>query len=86
MKLEDLSPELREEALACETPEQILALARKVGRDLSDDELDAIAGGEEKWHKIECPRCHSLDVEEHTSLVGNLFYECPSCGLKWAYD
>ena len=86
MKLEGLSPELREEVLACETPEEILALARKVGHDLSDDELEAIAGGDDKWEMIGCPRCDSWDCEKRTSLVGNTFYVCLSCGNRWTYD
>ena len=86
MNYEDLSPELREEALKCKTPEEILALAKKVGRELSSDELDAIAGGEEKWQRYQCPRCLGHDVEERTSIIGNVFYECLSCGHKWTYD
>lgn len=45
MNLEDLSPEMREEVRKCKTPEEILSLAKKVGRKLSEDELEAISGG-----------------------------------------
>ena len=41
----DISPELREKAKACKTPEELLALAKKEGYKLSDEEMQAIAGG-----------------------------------------
>ena len=41
----DLSPELREKAMACKTPEEMLALAKKEGYKLSDTEMEAISGG-----------------------------------------
>jgi len=48
MNLEDLSPELQEKVKACTTPEELLALAKEQGHELSEEELDAIAGGR-KW-------------------------------------
>jgi hypothetical protein len=43
----DLSPELREKAKACKTPEEMLALAKKEGYKLSDAEMEAVSGG--RW-------------------------------------
>lgn len=55
MKFEDLSPEMQEKARACTTPEEILALARKEGYDLSEEELSAVSGGV-SWDCIsDCP-------------------------------
>ena len=56
MNFEDLTPEQREKAKSCETPEDIIALAREAGYELSDDELKAVAGGLEVWckHGGEC--------------------------------
>ena len=45
MKFEELSPELQEKAKACKTPEEILDLAKEEGYELSDAELDGVAGG-----------------------------------------
>lgn len=45
MTLDDLSPELREKALACKTPEDLIELAKEEGIDLSDDQLQAISDG-----------------------------------------
>ena len=41
----DLSPELREKAKACKTSEEMLALAKKEGYKLSEEELAAVSGG-----------------------------------------
>ena len=45
MDLSELTPEMREKVLACKTPEEILALAKEEGYELSDEELDSISGG-----------------------------------------
>ena len=50
MELENLSPEVREKALACETPEELLSLAKEEGYELTDGQLEAISGGLE-WGK-----------------------------------
>ena len=46
----DISPELREKAKACKTPEELLALAKSEGYKLSEDELEAVSGG--SWGSI----------------------------------
>ena len=46
MKLEDLAPELQEKAKACNTPEEMLALAKEEGYELTDEDLQGIAGGD----------------------------------------
>ena len=50
MNFEDISPELKEKAKACKTPEDILALAKEEGYTLSEEELDGIAGGGPEWN------------------------------------
>jgi hypothetical protein len=45
MNFEDLSPELQEKARACKSKEELSELAASVGVHLSDDELEAVAGG-----------------------------------------
>ena len=45
LKKMEISPELREKAMACETPEEFLALAKKEGYKLSDEEMQAVSGG-----------------------------------------
>lgn len=54
MNFEDLSPELQEKAKACKTPEEILALAKEEGYELTDEELSAVSGGGNSWCPKDC--------------------------------
>lgn len=45
MNFEDLTPEQQRRARECKKPEDILALAKEEGYELSDEELDSVAGG-----------------------------------------
>lgn len=58
MDIKDLSPELREKARACKTPEELLQLAEEEGYKISVEELDAVSGGDgECWSRY----CKSND-------------------------
>ena len=45
MEFNDLSPELKEKARACETVEEVIALVKEEGIELSDAELENVSGG-----------------------------------------
>ena len=45
MNCNDLSPEMKERALACKTADEIVSLAKEEGVELSEEQLEAIAGG-----------------------------------------
>jgi hypothetical protein len=45
MECDDLSDELKAKAKACKTPEEILALAKSEGIELTDTDLEDISGG-----------------------------------------
>ena len=50
MDFEDLkSPALREKLKAAKTPEDMLAIAKEEGYELTDEQLDGIAGGWGCW-------------------------------------
>ena len=58
MNYHDLTPEQMEKARACKTPEDILALAKEEGYELSEDELDAVSGGADWYEYIDlAPEC-----------------------------
>ena len=54
MDFHGLTEEQKEQARACNTPEEMLALAKKLGVKLSDSELEAICGGG-NWCFDDCP-------------------------------
>ena len=41
----DISPELREKAKACTSPEELMELAKREGYKLSEAELESMSGG-----------------------------------------
>lgn len=45
MDFKDLTPEQKEQIRECKTPEEIIALAKKEGYKLSDEEVESISGG-----------------------------------------
>ncbi len=45
MGFENLTDEQRERARACKTPEDVLALAKAEGYEISEEELEAVVGG-----------------------------------------
>ena len=49
MEFKDLTPEQKEKARACKTAEELVALAESEGMDLSDEQLESVAGG--SWGK-----------------------------------
>ncbi|MBQ9002229.1 MAG: Nif11-like leader peptide family natural product precursor [Eggerthellaceae bacterium] len=54
MEFDEMSQELKDKARACKTPEEVLALAGDEGYELSDAELEQIAGGKGKWAHEKC--------------------------------
>jgi len=45
MQYEDLTPEQRDRARACNSPEELLDLAKEFGFELSEEELKQASGG-----------------------------------------
>lgn len=54
----------------------MLAYAKDNGIDLTDDEMDSIAGGYDSGKKRACPYCGSTDI--HKGAEKN--YQCNGCG------
>ena len=56
MNLDDISPEIMARAKECKTPEEILALANEAGYKLSDEQLEAVSGGDKTdCYWVACP-------------------------------
>ena len=52
MNFEDLkNPELQEKLKSANTPDELVALAKEEGLELTDDQLEAMSGGKEWYHK-----------------------------------
>ena len=66
MKFEDLTPEQQEKAKACKGPEEMLALAKEEGMELSEEELDAISGGD--WNCWDV--CSGFEDDPDCSMHG----------------
>ena len=45
MNFEDLTPEQQEKAKTCKSAEELIALAKQEGFELTDEELNDVAGG-----------------------------------------
>ena len=53
MNFEDLkNPELQEKLKACETPDELVALAKEEGMELSDEQLESLSAGESEWYEM----------------------------------
>ena len=50
MDFNDLTEEQKAKVRACSTPEELVALARNEGIELTDEQLDDLSGGE-KWYE-----------------------------------
>ena len=64
MNFEDLTDEQKAKARAAKSPEDILALAREEGYELSEEELSAISGGGNSWCPKDCDQvCYHLNCD-----------------------
>ena len=55
MEYMDLTEEQKAKVMACKTVEELIALAEAEGVELSDEQLNSIAGGDSFW----CPTATS---------------------------
>ena len=88
--LKGLTEEQIAKVKACKSHEELLALAKKEGVELTAEQLEAISGGGacsvisdvgDFFNPFDCPECGSNSVEA-VEGKGNLF-QCKSCGFKW---
>lgn len=60
-----MSQELKDRAKACKTPEELIALAKEEGLELTNEQLQGVAGGASPW---------AWDCDDYVD-------NCPSDGL-----
>ena len=80
-----ISPEQQEKIRACKTSEEILQLAQEEGYELSDEELEDVAGGGAWGSSTRCSKCGSDNVIEYQANIhsGRIVHECRGCGNSW---
>ena len=83
MSFKDMSPEIQEKIKACQTPEEVLELAKEEGYELAEEELEQISGGI-SWSTSEykCPNCANGMLKKQTQPDGSELYVCNSCDYK----
>ena len=95
--LKGLSEEQIKKVEECKSSEEILALAKAEGMELTDEQLEAVSGGGCLGMTTKCKKCGSKDVktkdvEEYDNHVygsggGTIYtYKCKKCGYEWEVD
>ena len=83
MDLNNLTPEQIEKAKACKSADELMALAKAEGVELTDEQLDQISGGsvwdEATYTELKCPSCGKkitwMGVSDRPVM-------CPYCGVR----
>ena len=85
--LKGLTEEQIKKVEACKNSDEILALAKTEGVQLSDEQLEAVSGGGCKAEEPTCPKCKSKNIRKwrETMFEGKMRYDfaCDDCGHKW---
>ena len=87
---EELLKGLSEEQIAkireCKNTEEVLAIAKEEGIELTDEQLEAVSGGCSK-DTIHCPNCGSTNLTKRAVGFARRLYgykfTCNDCGTKW---
>ena len=70
---------------ACKSQDELLALAKEEGVELTDEQLSAVSGGG-CFSTNKCPNCGSNDykkIEIEEKVDKRVFYKCNKCGEMW---
>ena len=78
--LKGLSEEQIAKVKACKNQEELLALAKEEGVELSEEQLTAVSGG--ACTTTSCPKCHSTNFGRFT-YGGWEYHECRNCKHMW---
>ena len=91
--LKGLSEEQIKKVEACKNSDEILALAKAEGMELTDEQLEAVSGGGCLGGTAKCSKCGSKDIRVRTEDDPNpgaggggtttTYYKCRKCGYEW---
>lgn len=85
---EGLTEEQIEKAKAATTPEELLAIANETGQELTDEQLESVAGGAGPWKDVESCRGDNCTTKANCKDYTCYAVTCPSfgdCGEHYAY-
>ncbi len=84
--LKGLSEEQIAKVKACKNQEEMLALAKEEGVELSEEQLEAVSGGCSK-ETVRCPNCGSTNLTKRATgfarRVSGYRFTCNDCGAIW---
>lgn len=67
---------------ACKSQEEMLALAKQEGIELTDEQLEAVSGGSACGYESTCRKCNCTDL--HVNVMPHyIAYRCYSRGYEW---
>ena len=83
--LKGLTEEQIAKARACNNTDEILALAKQEGLELTSEQLEAVNGGacSNTDNCPPCPSCGSTDVKLRQSCNALKKYKCNNCGKEF---
>ena len=86
LKFEDLTPEQQAKADACKTPQEFFDFVKEEGLELTEGQLNAVAGGSGFWSERPCPKCGSFctgpDMRKYVDGEPTAF-TCFDCGHNY---
>ena len=86
--LKGLTEEQIAKVKACKTTEEMLAVAKEEGIELTDEQLEAVSGGSCNGSRTAwCPKCaRNLDCEilDYNRYSCRFTCKCPECGSEFS--
>lgn len=79
--LKGLTEEQVAKVKACKNQEELLALAKQEGIELTDEQLEAVAGG--LCEGSQCPKCGSMNTKKGWTMLEGDYNHCLDCDHYW---
>ena len=79
--LKGLTEEQIAKVKACKSTDEILAVAKNEGVELTEEQLEAVSGG--VCTSCTCPKCGSNEAYSSWSVWDGSYFYCPKCEYRW---